>query len=56
MSTMTSVSLEKGTCLNAGTLGCFGPSSEVLRLIDGAVTPEVPLHPPEEVDHGALHQ
>ena len=53
---MTSVSLEKDTCLNARALRCFRPSSEVLRFIDGAVTAEVPLHPPEEVDHGALRQ
>lgn len=30
--------------------------SDILRLVDGTVTAHIPLHPLEEVDHGALQQ
>lgn len=48
--------MEKETCLDAGTLKGFCTSSEVLRYVDGTVTPHIPVHPLEEIDHGAFQQ
>lgn len=52
---VTSVCLGRDACASAGAWRCR-TSSEVLPLVDGAVAAQVPLHPPEEVDHGALRQ